>query len=86
MMFVHLIATVAGAVILIRGSYDWLWRLAIAVALQLLTPILTVTYRAARGRRRFDFGRGAFLYWLYYWARLEALAILVLGGSGEYRK
>jgi glycosyltransferase involved in cell wall biosynthesis len=86
MMFVHLAATIAGAVILVRGPGNWLARVTLALLLQFFAPAVTVLYRAWRGRRAVDFLRGGFVYWLYYWARLQALMIVAAGKTDEYRK
>lgn len=82
MMIVHLLATIAGLFVLIGGPFSWPMRGLIALSLQLVVPLLTVAYRAWRVRRAMDVLRGVILYWLYYWARLEAL-VLVLAGNGD---
>jgi glycosyltransferase involved in cell wall biosynthesis len=86
MMFMHLIATIGGFVALLRGPGGPLARTSLALLLQIVVPVTTVVYRALRGRRALDFVRGVFLYWLYYWARLQALMILATGHSDAYRK
>lgn len=86
MMFVHLLATIAGLVVLIAGPFGWLSRGLIAALLQLMVPGLTVAYRSLRARRILNIPRGLFLYWLYYWARLQALVIIISGNSGSYVK
>lgn len=86
MMFIHLIATIGGIVVLVRGPGGPVTRTSLALLLQLVVPVVTVVYRAVRGRRALDFVRGVFLYWLYYWARLQALMIVATGQSDRYRK
>jgi hypothetical protein len=86
MMLVHLLATIAGVLVLIGGPFGWLGRGLIVVLLQLLVPALTVAYRAWRGRRAMNIPRGVFLYWLYFWARLQALVLVLRGNSDAYVK
>ena len=86
MMFVHLMATIAGAFVLIFSTLSWPARGLIAALLQLLVPVLTVAYRSLRARRPLDVPRGVLLYWLYYWARLQSLIIIISGKSDSYVK
>jgi glycosyltransferase involved in cell wall biosynthesis len=86
MMLSHLAAAIAGIFILARGPNNlWIRGLAF-IALQLLVPALTVAYRARRTRVTRRAGAGLFLYWLYYWARLQALFVVLGGGASKYRK
>jgi glycosyltransferase involved in cell wall biosynthesis len=86
MMFVHLLATIAGLFVLIAAQFSWPVRALVALLLQLAVPSLTVAYRAWRVRRLMDVPRGVFLYWLYYWARLEALVRVIAGHGDKYFK
>lgn len=86
MMFVHLLATVAGVFLLIGSPFNWLTRGLITALLQVMVPVLTVAYRSLRARRVINVPRGVFLYWLYYWARLQALVIIISGNSDSYVK
>jgi GT2 family glycosyltransferase len=87
MMFAHLVATVVGVVVLFANATLAL-RLAAVVALQCAVPAMTVVYRARlTGRWNAKYAvRGVLLYWLYYWARLHSLAIIIAGQTRRYRK
>jgi hypothetical protein len=61
-------------------------RLAVAAALQFVAPGLTVGYRSIRRHRAKSLVSGIFLYWLYYVARIQALALIVSGRARQYRK
>lgn len=82
MMIVHLIATITGLLVLAAAPFSWPVRGLIAISLQLVVPVLTVAYRVWRAGRGMDIPKSVFLYWLYYWARLEAL-VLVLSEKGD---
>jgi glycosyltransferase involved in cell wall biosynthesis len=86
MMFVHLLATIAGAFVLVSSPFNWPTRGLITALLQLMVPVLTVAYRSLRARRVLNVPQGVFLYWLYYWARLQALVIITSGNSDSYVK
>lgn len=86
MMFVHLLATVVGLLVLIASPFTWGVRGLLAVGLQLAVPAVTVAYRAHGGRRVMDIPRALFLYWLYYWARLQALVLVLFGHGATYVK
>jgi GT2 family glycosyltransferase len=86
MMIAHLLATIAGLVILFAGPFSLLLRLGIAVLLQLAVPAVTVGYRGAQTRRAAHLVEGVGLYWLYYWARIHALALLAFGRSHRFVK
>jgi glycosyltransferase involved in cell wall biosynthesis len=85
-MLLHMGATLAGLIIV--GAMRWpiVDRLAVAAALQLVAPGLTVGYRLIRQRRGKSIASGVFLYWLYYWARIQALALIMSGQARRYRK
>ena len=84
MMTAHLIATIGGLAILLAGPFSLPWRLVIAVLLQLAVPGITVAYRVSQtGRARYAV-EGISLYWLYYWARVHALALLAFGRSHRF--
>jgi hypothetical protein len=84
MLLVHLVSTIVGIVVLIDGPFRWPVRILLALGLQLLVPCLTVLYRVWRAHRIMNV-RAVLLYWLYYWARLEA-AVRVLAGNDNYHK
>lgn len=86
MMVVHLMATITGLLVLAAAPFSLLMRALTAVSLQLLVPSLTVAYRVWRARRAMNVPRGVFLYWLYYWARLEALVHVLSGRGANYVK
>jgi glycosyltransferase involved in cell wall biosynthesis len=86
MMFAHLFATIGGLVALFGSSLTLSSRLLIALLLQLVVPALTVAYRFRQTRRTSRIVEGITLYWLYYWARLQALALVFAGRSGSYVK
>jgi glycosyltransferase involved in cell wall biosynthesis len=86
MMIVHLAATLMGLAILFDGSFSWVARISTAVLLQLLAPSLTVAYRASQTRRAARTIQGIILYWLYYWARLQAFVLIAIGRSRAYVK
>jgi glycosyltransferase involved in cell wall biosynthesis len=86
MMVVHLLASVSGVVYLLGGSASLVIRLAVACLAQVVAPIITVAYRAYQTRRFSRLGSAIPLYWLYYWARLQALAFVVIGAAHDYQK
>jgi GT2 family glycosyltransferase len=86
MMFVHLLATIAGLTVLIASGWSWSTRVALALLLQLLAPAVTVMYRMRRASRPIHLPRAIFLYWIYYWARLEALFLIMTARGAPYIK
>jgi GT2 family glycosyltransferase len=89
MMFTHLVFTIAGGTVLLDVGSLALWSvLGVAIGSQLAVPLLNVAYRAAHGGRvsAAGFPRAVFLYWLYYWARLKALALILGRRASQYRK
>jgi hypothetical protein len=86
MLGVHLISTLVGLAVLLTSPLSLGWRGSIALILQLVAPLATVLARGLRTGRLRSGMVGIFLYWLYYWARLHALALVTLGQSERYRK
>jgi glycosyltransferase involved in cell wall biosynthesis len=86
MMIVHLVATIAGLLVLIGGPFNWAVRGLMALALQVVVPSVSVAYRAWSGRRVTDVPKSVFLYWIYYWARLQALVLVLTGYGDKYIK
>jgi glycosyltransferase involved in cell wall biosynthesis len=86
MMFGHLAATFAGLALVFFSSQPAAMRILGALALQFVIPALTVAFRLARGGRIGGAVPGLILYWLYYWARINALAVILSGGAGRYAK
>jgi glycosyltransferase involved in cell wall biosynthesis len=82
----HLGATLAGLIVIAVMPWPLAGRLAVAAALQFVAPALTVGFRLFRLRRVASILPGVFLYWLYYWARVQALLVIVFGQSRRYRK
>jgi glycosyltransferase involved in cell wall biosynthesis len=86
MMTIHLAATLVGLAILFAGSFGWIAKLSLILVLQLFAPITTVAYRIRQTRRGVGAWRGIILYWFYYWARLQACALLLTGRGRTYQK
>jgi glycosyltransferase involved in cell wall biosynthesis len=86
MLAIHLLATILGIVALLSGQVPIGARLLIAIGLQLLAPVATVIYRGMKTQQWRSAPIGVPLYWLYYWARAYALAIVAFGLSDRYRK
>jgi glycosyltransferase involved in cell wall biosynthesis len=86
MMGIHLIATLVGLLFLTVSRLPLFVRFGVAVLLQLAIPSITVAYRASQTGRATRLIEGTILYWLYYWARIEALALLIVGRSHTYTK
>jgi glycosyltransferase involved in cell wall biosynthesis len=86
MLAVHLIATLVGLAVLPAAPLSLALRMFTALGLQLAAPVATVVYRGHRTGRWRSGAAGILLYWLYYWARLHALALVTLGRSERYRK
>ena len=85
-MVLHMGATLAGLAIVAASRWPVVDRLAVAMALQLVAPSLTVGHRLRRRRHVRSVASGLFLYWLYYLARIQALALIVSGQARQYRK
>jgi glycosyltransferase involved in cell wall biosynthesis len=85
-LMLHLGATIAGLIVVATMRWPLADRLAMAAVLQLMVPGLTVGVRLFRARRVASVVPGVFLYWLYYWARAQALLVIVFGQSRKYRK
>ena len=86
MVVVHLIATMVGLAMLLTTALSPLLRVGFALGLQIVAPLSTVVYRGRRTGGWRSGVPGIFLYWLYYWARIQALALVAVGRSGRYRK
>jgi len=86
MMTMHLLTALAGLIVLIGGPFSLSVRLLIALLTQLAVPGVTVAYRAGQTGRVTRLAEGIVLYWLYYWARLQAFALVVGGKSFRYAK
>ena len=83
MMAAHLLASIAGVALLASPSAP---RFIAALALQLAVPAATVAFRFAQTRRPGRIIQSIALYWLYYWARIYALALIVARRRDAYRK
>ena len=86
MMALHLVASGAGLWLLVLAPLPLLSRTVAAIALQLIVPAMTVAFRLARQRRVAVVLPGLLLYWLYYWARVQAMSLIVSGRARHYRK
>lgn len=86
MMSVHLLATIGGLIVLLASPVSLPARFLIAVLLQLAVPGITVAYRSLQTGRATHLSQGIVLYWLYYSARLHALALLAVGRGHGYVK
>lgn len=86
MMVAHLGATAVGIGALFAPRGPLIGRLALALGLQLLVPAVTVAHRIRQTGRGSSALAGVFLYWLYYWARVRALWVVLLRRGGSYRK
>jgi hypothetical protein len=86
MMVLHLMLTVAGMVALAVLPTTMVWRLLVLVATQLVVPAATVAHRMRQTKRFARIDVALFLYWLYYWARLQALWVVVMRGAHRYNK
>lgn len=86
MLAVHIAATFGGIAALMSPALSIPSKLAVALGLQLIAPVSTVLYRTRRTHQWGAGLAGIVLYWFYYWARVQALFILMLGQSERYRK
>jgi hypothetical protein len=86
MMVAHFTASVAGVILLVTAPFNLAARIVTFACLQLLVPVVTVGYRAMHTRWTARAVWGAFLYWLYYWARLQALVLILGGRASRFRK
>jgi cellulose synthase/poly-beta-1,6-N-acetylglucosamine synthase-like glycosyltransferase len=86
MLAVHLIATVVGLAALLAAPPSLLVKVIAALGLQLVSPFATIMYRGHRTGRWRSVAFGLLLYWLYYWARLHALALVTVSRSERYHK
>jgi glycosyltransferase involved in cell wall biosynthesis len=86
MMLAHLLFSLAGLVFLASGSLPLGPALVLFLALQLTVPVATVAFRFHQTGRTGRGISGVALYWLYYWARLYALFLILTRQSARYRK
>jgi glycosyltransferase involved in cell wall biosynthesis len=86
MMSAHFLATVGGVVVLLVAHYSLATRVLIALLLQVVMPVATVAYRARQTGRGSHIAQGVMLYWLYYWARLQGLGLVLAGRGSRYAK
>lgn len=86
MLLVHLLATVAGIAILLGGPWGFPARIAAAVGLQAVAPAITVAFRIRQTGRIPSPLPALLVYWVYYWARAEALFRILSGRGVGYRK
>lgn len=86
MMVVHLLATIGGLMMLFAGTIPLPTRLIVALLLQVAVPLVTVAYRVRQTGKVNRLLPGVALYWVYYWARLHALALVASGRSHGYGK
>jgi GT2 family glycosyltransferase len=86
MTAIHLAGTALGLGLLFASPLPIIARLTILLGLQLLAPVVTVGHRALQTRRVPQLGAALLLYWLYYWARAQALVMVMTGRAYRYRK
>lgn len=77
MTLAHAALNVAAVVAALLSKASLGARLGVFVAAQMLVPALTVAYRIARGGRGRAILPGLLLYWIYFWARVAALALII---------
>jgi glycosyltransferase involved in cell wall biosynthesis len=76
MTFLHGALLIAAVAIVVAAPLGWSGRVALAAAALVAVPAVTVSYRMAAGRRLTALLPAVVLYWVYYAARLTALARL----------
>lgn len=86
MMVLHLLATMAGLAVLVTSDFSLPVRLFTVFLLQLLVPFASVAYRAGQTGDASRLLAGGALYWLYFWARLHALAVVAVGKAYKVGK
>lgn len=87
MLGLHLLATFVGASLLVfRATPSLPLRVVIALALELAVPLVTVAFRVRQTRRVPSIPAAVFLYLVYYWARFEALVLILAGRTARYQK
>lgn len=86
MMGIHLAATLVGVAGLFVLPWPFWARLALALGLQLFVPLVTTAHRVRQTGRGVYALPGVALYWFYYWARLNALWVVLRRGADGYRK
>lgn len=86
MLAIHIATTITGVVLLIVSSLPLYTRIPLTIGSQLVVPATTVAYRLIGRRTWRSVLPGTFLYWLYYWARIMALGIIVTGRAQRWHK
>jgi glycosyltransferase involved in cell wall biosynthesis len=86
MLLAHLGLTGLGFALLMSMHASPVVRASVFLGLQLVVPVATVVYRMRRTAFTGRAPAGVVLYWLYYWARAQALVIVSLGLAKSYRK
>lgn len=86
MLLVHLALTVAGVAWLVFGAGTVVERALVLFALQIIVPAITVAFRMKQTARLVNLPRAVYLYWLYYWARLHALWLIITGRGRRFSK
>ncbi|CAN5897068.1 hypothetical protein BH11GEM2_BH11GEM2_01880 [soil metagenome] len=84
MMLLHFALSGLGLATLFLSGLSLASRVTIAIGLQAAVPIATVMYRQMRTGRRSSLFAGVSLYWLYYWARIQALGLVALKRTDGY--
>ena len=82
----QLVATLIGVGGLLFLSWPIPVRLSLLLACLLVAPLAAVAHRIYQTRCVPRLDAAAFLYWLYLWARLQALVIVITGGTARYKK
>lgn len=93
MMFGHLTITILALATMLNTSINFGTRLTILLASQIVAPTLSVSYRMVYEGGGITWAnalpnvtRAILLYWVYYWARVRALCLLILGRANGYTK
>lgn len=86
MMLLHTALSVVGVLALFVSAVGLRMRLATAIVLQFVVPAITVAFRARQTHRIPPLPASLALYWVYYWARVHALILILLGRKDAYRK
>jgi hypothetical protein len=82
----HLVMSVVGPLLAVWSGLPPAAALVVALACQIAAPLATVGYRCRQTRRLGRLGASTLLYWLYYCARAQALAMILTGHDRRYRK
>ena len=87
MLGLHLLATIlATSLLVFRAAPSLPVRVAIALMLELAVPFATVAFRIRQTRRVPSIPAAVFLYLVYYWARFQALVLILTGRTARYQK